>query len=296
MKKYIFIGSLKFSALCLDALLKAGVNIISILCLNKEAALFNSDYCDFKDVANKFKRKIYYFKNIAYEADYIRSLEPDFIFVLGFSQLIPEDILSIPAIGTVGCHAALLPYNRGRHPIIWAIANGLKKSGVTLFWMNKEIDAGDILDQQEFLISEKDDAGSVYRKVTALVIKMLKKNIPLLEKGVAGRIKQDHSKANYWRRRSQEDGRIDWRMSSQRIYDLIRALSFPYLGAHFVYKGKKHLVWSARICGGAVRFLNLEPGRVISIKGLKITIKTGDGAIEIIKHEINALPAVGACL
>ena len=83
------------------------------------------------------------------------------IFVLGLSQIIPGSILEIPTIGCIGSHPALLPENRGRHPIIWAIANGLKKSEITLFWIDEGIDSGDIWAQKELEISTESDAATV---------------------------------------------------------------------------------------------------------------------------------------
>lgn len=295
MKRYIFIGSVEYSAHCLRTLIEMNINIVDIMCPYKEVSKFNSDYFDLGVVASKYEKNIYYFKNIKDESQHIKKLKPDVIFVLGLSQIIPEQVLEIPTIGCIGSHPALLPQNRGRHPIIWAIANGLGKSGITLFWIDKGIDSGDIWDQREFDISDEDDAATVYKKVKRLSMEMLKENIHDLENGKINRMKQDSEKANYWRKRTPKDGEIDWRMSSKRIFDLVRALTIPYIGAHCICKNKEVKIWKVeKILDKDVdEYSNIEPGKVISLENNHFTIKTGDGLVKIINHEFEELPDVG---
>lgn len=292
-KRYIFIGSVEYSAYCLKALLEMGINIVDIMCPIREASKFNSDYYDLGNVAKDFGRGVYYFKKIGNEIEHIKEKNPDVIFVLGLSQIAPSEILKIPTIGCIGSHPALLPQNRGRHPIIWAIANGLKKSGITLFWMDEGIDSGDIWGQEEFEIADEEDAATIYEKVKELSVKIIRDNISDLEKGIVRKIRQDYSKANYWRKRTKKDGEIDWRMSSKRIYDLVRALTKPYVGVHCVYNDREIKVWKTKIVANAGEYTNLEPGKVISANNSFIRVKTGDGMIEILEHCFNPLPKEG---
>lgn len=296
MKRYIFIGSVEYSAYCLRILLEMGINIIDIMCPYKEAARFNNDYFDLGKITKEFKKEIYYFSKIQNEFEHIEKQAPDIIFVLGLSQIIPSQILKIPTIGCIGSHPALLPQNRGRHPIIWAIANGLTKSGITLFWIDEGVDSGDIWVQKEFDIDISDDALSVYKKVAKLSIEILRENIPQLERGIIKKIKQDDKRANYWRKRTYKDGEIDWRMSNKRIYDLIRALTKPYVGAHCIYKGKEIKIWKSRIIEESETYENIEPGKVISVNYPRLTIKTGDRILEIMEHSFDPLPEVGEYL
>lgn len=295
MNRYLFIGSVEYSAHCLKALLEMGTNITAIMCPYEEAARFNSDYYDLGKVAVDFGKRVHYFNKISEEKDFIRREYPDVIFILGLSQIIPEKILSIPKIGCIGSHPSLLPQNRGRHPIIWAIANGLEKSGISLFWMDEGVDSGDIWGQKEFNIDMLDNASTVYRRIERLSAEILKENIPDLEKGVVKKIRQNSSLANYWRKRVKVDGQIDWRMSSKRIYDLVRALTMPYPGAHCLLRDREHKIWKTAIVEDAEKFQHLEPGRVISTQP-RLRIKTGDGAIDILEHDIHPRPDVGDCL
>lgn len=292
MKRYLFIGALENSKHCLRTLFEAGIDVVGIMCLHVEAAKFNSDYCDLGETVKEFGKPVHYFYKIKDEFEYIKAQKPDIIFVLGLSQIIPKEILEIPTIGCLGIHPTLLPANRGRHPIIWALANGLTKSGVTLFWLDEGVDTGDIWVQESFEITSEDDARSVYDRVTRLSIKLLKQNISDLEKGIITRIKQDSSQANSWRKRDKKDGEIDWRMSSKRIYDLTRALARPYPGVHCLYKGKECKVWKIEITDPSEQYKNLEPGKILALDGRQIKVKTGDGLIVLIDHELDPLPQI----
>lgn len=296
MKRYLFIGSVAYSAGCLKAMLEMGINFAAIMCAKKGVCGLNSDYADLGPVAAAYGKEVYYFGRIADETEYICSKKADIIFVLGLSQIIPAEILRAAAIGCIGSHPALLPQNRGRHPIVWAIVNGLKKSGVTLFWLDAGVDSGDIWAQREFAITEEDTARSIYTKATELTVDILKQKIPELEKGVICRTAQNHAQANYWRRRTGKDAEIDWRMSSERIHNLVRGLSRPYVGAHCVAQGKKCPVWQTRILPPDVRLGNIEPGKVIAVQGKKLTVKTGDGLLELVEHNLSNIPQAGEYL
>ncbi len=296
MKRYLFIGSVAYSAGCLEAMLKMEMNIAGIMCPEKSVCAFNSDYTDLGPVAAAYGKDVYYFGRIADEREYIYSRKADIIFVLGLSQIIPQEILRAAAIGCIGSHPALLPQNRGRHPIVWALVNGLKKSGVTLFWINERVDSGDIWAQREFVITEEDNAQSIYTKATELTVDILKQKIPELERDVIYRTAQDHTQANYWRKRTEQDGEIDWRMSSERIHNLVRGLSRPYPGAHCVVQGKKCPVWQTRILPSDVQLSNIEPGKIIAVQGRKLTVKTGDGLIELCEHNLADIPQPGEYL
>ena len=101
--------------------------------------------------------------------------------------------------------------------------------------MDEGADSGDILSQKIISISDEDDALSLYNKVINTAKGQLEEFIPALQNNSYQRLPQDHSLANYWRKRTYKDGEIDWRMSLRNIYNLVRALTRPYVGAHFIY-------------------------------------------------------------
>ncbi len=296
MNRYIFIGSVVYSAYCLRALLEMKVNIVDIMCPYKETARFNTDYNDLGDVARAFGKDVTYFNKIIDQEEHIKEIGPDIIFVLGLSQIIPDNILEIPTIGCIGSHPALLPQNRGRHPIIWALANGLKISGITLFWIDKGVDSGDIWGQKSFDIDISDDAMSVYKKVIKFTIEILEENIRDLENRKICRTKQNEKNANYWRKRLPKDGEVDWRMSSKRIYDLVRALVNPYVGANFKYKAKDVKVWKVEIVESDEDVEKIEPGKVLRVQDNSFCVKSGNGIVRIVEHDAEAVPGLGEYL
>ena len=222
--------------------------------------------------------------------EWISDLAPDIIFCFGWSQLIKQPLLSIAPLGVLGYHPAAIPANRGRHPLIWALVLGLKESASTFFFMDEGADSGDILSQQRLPIHDSDDAGILYKRMTQTALKQIEKFVPILASGSFKRIPQDHSKANYWRKRSRLDGQIDWRMPAQSIHNLVRGLAKPYVGAHFVYNSNDVKVWLSEPVQEAT--LNIEPGKILTVDALGIVVKAGIDAVQLvhIEPQVNLSP------
>jgi methionyl-tRNA formyltransferase len=292
--KILFIGAVEFSYKTLQKLVELKTNIVGV-CTKKESN-FNSDFYDLSKICEGDGIPYKYVKDINSKEniEWIKNLKPDIIFCFGWSNLIKKEILSIPSLGVIGYHPAALPQNRGRHPLIWTLALGLEKSASTFFFMDEDADSGDILSQKEFNIDYKDDARSLYNKVTNLALEQIEEFLAQLQNNTFKKIKQDELKANYWRKRNKEDGKIDFRMSRRAIYNLVRALTHPYIGAHLIYKGEEIKVW--RVKEEKCNLKNIEPGKVLDIQDNKILVKTYDNAIWLIDHEFNEIPKVGEYL
>jgi len=292
--KIVFIGTVEFSLKILKKLIDLNANIVGVC--TKEKSNFNADYADLTLICKKNNIPYRYVNDINEKEniEWIKSLNPDIIFCFGWSSLIKKELLNLPQMGVVGYHPAKLPQNRGRHPLIWALTLGLEKSASTFFFMDEGADSGDILSQVEFEIDYKDDAKSLYNKVTDIALKQIEDFLPKLENKSYKRIKQDHSKANYWRKRTKKDGEIDFRMSSRAIYNLVRALTKPYVGAHLVYKEKEIKIW--RVEEVECNLKNIEPGKILEVKDSKILVKCFDNAIRILEHEFDEIPKVGEYL
>lgn len=197
-------------------------------------------------------------------------------------------------MGVIGYHPASLPQNRGRHPLIWALVLGLNQSGSTFFFMQEGADDGDILSQKEFEILYEDDAKSLYNKVSKIALNQIEDFLPKLQNNSFQRIKQNHDKSNIWRKRGKADGKIDFRMTSNAIYNLVRALTKPYVGAHIEYKGQEISIWKVE----EINFdkNNIEFGKILENDEKTIVVKTYDKAIKIIEHDFKELPKVGEYL
>jgi len=292
--KILFIGTVEFSLKALEKLVLLNANIIGVC--TKEASSTNSDYADLAPVciANRIPYKHIQDINSQVSIEWIQTLNPDIIFCFGWSALIKRELLGLTSMGVVGYHPAKLPQNRGRHPLIWAIALGLTESASTFFFMNEGADDGNILSQEIFEITCKDDAGTVYQKVIDMALLQIEDFLPKLQDGTYQVKKQDHSKANVWRKRGKKDGLIDFRMSSHAVYNLVRSLTKPYIGAHLEFKYESISIWKVE----EIKYdkTNIEPGKILAVEGHAITVKTYDGAIRLVEHEFRELPKVGEYL
>lgn len=292
--KIVFIGTVNFSKKMLEKLIYMGVDIVGVC--TKQKSDFNADYVELAPICIENNIPYQYVEDINSDESlrWIERQNPEVIFCFGWSSLIKEPLLMLPAMGVVGYHPAKLPKNRGRHPIIWAIALGLKSSASTFFFMEQGTDDGDILSQVDFDILDTDDAQSLYDKITNIAIEQLIRFVPQLENNTFSRIKQNHLKANIWRKRTKGDGRIDFRMTSSAIYNLIRALTKPYPGAHIEYQGKDIIVWKAEKSDYVGK--NIEPGKILEVSDNTILVKTDDNAIRLMTHEFDILPVAGEYL
>lgn len=295
--KIVFVGAVDFSRHCLQQVLDCDGNVVAVLTLAREDAGFHSDCANLSDVAMQHGVTVHRIKKIndPKSIELIRSLKPDVIFVFGWSQLISKRILDIPPLGCIGTHPALLPRNRGRHPIVWALVEGLIESGLTFFYVDEGTDSGDILWQKSFPITLEDDAGSLYEKIKVLASEAIREFLPQLERGTARRIPQDHSQATYWRKRSEKDGEIHWIGSTMKIYNLIRALARPYVGAHTYINNQKMLIWRARIPQKPLPpvAMDVQPGIIFARIDVGFDVRTGDGYLTVLEYEPSGKGSLG---
>lgn len=282
--KIIYIGCVESSYFFLEALLEAGANVIGVI--TKKNSKYNSDFKDISPICKKYDIPIFYTQNINDNDTYnfIEKNNPDMIYCFGWSQLLNEKILRAVPNGIVGFHPAALPNNRGRHPIIWALVLGLKETASTFFMIEKEPDSGGIVSQEKIIIEYDDDAATLMEKIITSGKKQVVELWDKFEKNNIQYIEQDKNEGNYWRKRGKSDGLIDWRMSSKSIYNLVRALTKPYVGAHFLYGSKEVKVWKVEEVIGH-DYSNIEPGKVLECDKEKVIVKVGDNCIKLVEYD-----------
>ena len=192
----------------------------------------------------------------------VAQYQPELMVVLGWSEILPQRILEVPTIGTIGTHAALLPHNRGSAPINWALIHGEEVTGNTMMWLDKDVDTGDIVDQMAFPITVFDTCKTLYDQVAQTNADMLVKLIAQLKAGNKPvlPIANDTDEPILPRRRP-KDGLMNWDQPVRKLYDFVRALTVPYPGAFTFLDGKKWLIWEAAClpvsAGGA------KPGTIL---------------------------------
>ena len=194
--------------------------------------------------------------------------------------------MDIPQYGAVNFHGSLLPKYRGRCPVNWQLLNGETKGGVTLHYMVKRPDAGDIIAQKEFPITETDTPLSVYSKLENSGRILLDENINAIITGKCDRTPQDDSIATYYGGRKPDDGIICWQWSTEKIYNLIRAVTKPYPGAFTYYNNIKLIIWMASKCTISLSDSFVAIGTVHIYDGDHF-VKTGDGWLKLQKIEFN---------
>lgn len=292
--KIFFIGTVSLSEKALQKLIFLDADIVGVA--TKSRSGFNADHVDLSMLCEQHNIPWKYVKDInaPHILEWIGTLSPEVIFCFGWSSLIKKDLLSLPELGVIGFHATALPYNRGRHSLIWTLFLGLDKGASTFFFMEEGADDGDILSQKQYDIEYEDDAASGYLKIEKNALEQIEEFLPKLNNRSYTRIPQDHSKGNVWRKRGMKDGEIDFRMSSFAIYNLVRALTRPYVGAHLFYKDEEIKIW--KVLEEDYPYKNIEPGKVLESGGSGVLIKAYDRAIRIIEHEFNDLPKEGEYL
>jgi methionyl-tRNA formyltransferase len=204
---------------------------------------------------------------------------PDLMLVVSWRYLIPPEVYQQPRLGSFVFHDSLLPAYRGFSPTVWAVINGEDHTGVTLFEMAEDVDSGDIVDQEHVPIAPDETIADVMEHVTRTYLTLLERNLSALLDGTAPRHPQDHNSATFTCKRNPEDNRINWTASTQQIYDLIRATTYPYTAAYTYLKGKRLRIWSAERLPKR-RYIGSIPGRVVEFHANKgAVVLTGDGRL-----------------
>lgn len=254
--RVVFLGCTKFSEEILLHLLDQGVEVVAICSIPEyfninysEEPVKNTNYSDLSAYAAQLGVPHFEVNSVKGQrmSDYhaeLEKLNPDVILTMGWYYMLGKKTRSIAKFGAWGIHASLLPKYAGGAPLVWAIIEGEKETGVTLFKFDDGVDDGDIISQVKFPIELNDTIKEVYAKATKASKEILSKT---LVSGDFSFSPQDKSKIQVYPQRSPRDGEIDWTWEPERIYNFIRAQSKPYPGAWTTIGDKKVTIWSANI-------------------------------------------------
>lgn len=248
--RIIFMGTPEFAVASLDALVKAGCNIVAVITApdkpgGRGMQLQQSAVKKYAVENSLHVLQPEKLKNPDFLEE-LRSLKADLQIVVAF-RMLPEVVWNMPPMGSVNLHGSLLPEYRGAAPINWAVINGEKETGVTTFKLKQEIDTGDILLQESFPIAEEDDAGAVHDRMKDMGAALLLKTI----KGLAdGSIKDrpqatgNNQTVKHAPKIFTETCKIDFEKTTAEVYNLIRGLS-PYPAAFTFLNEKKLKIFKA---------------------------------------------------
>lgn len=207
----------------------------------------------------------------------LKNLNPDIIVVVAFGQILPKQVLDIPAFGCVNIHASLLPRYRGAAPIQWAVIDGEKESGVTTMMMDEGLDTGDMLEKASVVLSPDETGGSLHDKLSAMGAELILSTLSKIEDGTITRTPQTDENTCYARMLKKSMGDIDWTMDAVSIERLIRGLN-PWPSAYTRWNQKTLKIWKAEALKDEYEG---TCGEVVYRDKNAIYVKTGRGTLSL---------------
>ncbi len=278
--KVIFMGTPKIAAVCLAAILEhKDIDVVAVVCQPDKPTGRHKEiiFSPVKQLALDHNIPILQDAKVSNLYEKIKELNPDLIFTCAFGQFIPSNILELPQYKCVNLHASLLPKLRGGAPIQWAIINQEKTTGFSLMYMDKKMDAGNIIKQYPINIDPQETYASLYDKLCVLAGDILSKDFKLLFDKNLKSIVQDESKVTFGYNITRDDEKINWRKSNLEVDALIRGLyNVPI--AYTTYEDQIIKIHKAT---PVQSYANAAPGSIISLTNKEMIVACGQNAIKL---------------
>jgi methionyl-tRNA formyltransferase len=241
-----------------------------------------------KKIAKDYNIKFVTNKNINSREfyDFANSFKSQLFVSMSFNQIFQDNMIDIPPLGIINCHAGKLPFYRGRNVLNWALINDEKEFGITVHYIDRSIDTGDIILQTSHPISDEDDYSSLLDRSFVYCADNLYRAIKLIHKGEVKRIPQSEidKKGSYCKRRKVGDEWVDWHQSSRKIFNFIRGISTPGPNAQSMINNKIIRIVKADLLKVSVPIGELDPpGTIIDSGDSFFVVKTIDGSIRVTK-------------
>lgn len=289
-ERIVFMGTASFSLAVLKMLIDNDYHIVGVVTqpdryVGRKKVLTMPDV---KVEALKYDIPVIQPARIKEDYQAIIDLQPDLIITAAYGQIIPQALLDAPRLGCINVHASLLPLYRGGAPVHQAIIDGQDKTGVTIMYMVKKMDAGDMIAQKETSINDEDTVGVLYDRLSDLGAQLLKETLPDVLNGTNAHIPQDESKVTYAPTLSREDERIDWNLSAKQVYNKVRGTN-PWPGSYTTYQGKTVKIWAGQVhhCENAMKHhAHQDNGTIVKIFKDAIGVKVNDGVYLITELQL----------
>lgn len=202
----------------------------------------------------------------------VRELQPELIVVVAYGRILPEELLQVPPLGAINVHSSVLPRYRGAAPINWAVLNGDARTGVSIMYLAKELDAGDVIHCLTTDIDPDEDAQALTARLAELGARALSEALEEIRGGTVVRTVQDHAAATYAPMLDKSLSPIDWSRSARQIHDQVRGL-IPWPCASTEIGGKRVKIYRSAVGGET----DARPGAVIAADKKGIVFACGDG-------------------
>lgn len=279
--RIVFMGTPDFSVPALEALVKAGHDVVGIVTQpDKPKGRGKAvQITPVKEMGLKLGIPVYQPVRAREESfvQLLQEIHPDVMVVIAFGQILPESILKIPPYGCINIHASLLPRYRGAAPLQWAVLDGEKVSGVTTMMMDAGMDTGDMLEKTEVPLSEKETYGSLHDKLSQAGSSLIVSTLEKIQAGTITRIPQKEEDATYTRKITKSMGEIDWSQEAEVIERRIRGLN-PWPSAYTSWNGKTIKLWEADTLPEEYPGVY---GEVVKVERGALLIKTGKGTLSV---------------
>ena len=273
---------------CLVASAEVGAEVVGIVTLPGPIDPDRAGECAFDDVAARLGATLHETRDINAPETLaaVAALDPELIFVVGWSQLVRDEFIALARVGVFGMHPTLLPRHRGRAPIPWAILTGLARTGVTLFEiLDATADSGAIVGQAVVEIEPDETASTLFSRIADAHVELIREFVPRLIAGSAPRTPQDPARASTWHKRVPADGIIDWETRAPYLYDWVRAQTRPYPGAFTFLGDEKVIVWGAQ----PVELAGAAPaGTIVEVRPEGPVVACGEGGLVLEEFQTDA--------
>ncbi len=276
--KIVFMGTPDFACNVLQSLIDNEYNVSLVVSqpdkyVGRKHILTNTPV---KQLAIDNNIEVFQPEKIRSDYQKIVDINPDLIITCAYGQIIPEELINLPRLGCINVHASLLPKYRGGAPIHWAKINGEEKTGVTIMYMDKNMDSGDIISQEELVINNEDTTESLFDKLSILGANLLIKTLPSILENNNDRIKQDETLVSYAYNIKREDERINFDDYGVNIINKIRGLySWPL--ANMEIDGIEYKILNAEFEEKKINSVST----IVEIDKNKFGISCKDGVIYI---------------
>ena len=279
--RIVFMGTPDFAKLPLEYLIKAGHDVAGVFTQpdrpkNRGMKL---SFSPVKEVAMAHGIEVFQPDSLkdGFAAGKLRELGCELVVAVAYGKILPPDILAIPPLGCINIHGSLLPKYRGAAPIQWSVLNGEKETGVTAMYMDKELDAGDILFMEKTAIGDDETSGELYERLKVMGAELLCQTVSAISDGGVSRKPQDHADATFAPMLSKDMSPVDWSESAFNIKCKVRGLN-PWPTATAVLGGKTCKLFSVDISDEKT---SAGAGEIVSAGKLGIKVACADGSVII---------------
>ena len=283
-KKIVFMGTPAIAASILEKLIKNEYNVILVVTQpdKQKDRKGNLLFTKTKEVAVNNNIEVLQLTNIKEEYPSILEYGPDIIITCAYGQIIPQQLIDYPEYGCINVHGSVLPKLRGGAPIHHAIIDGYDKTGITIMYMDKGMDSGDIISTKEIPILDSDNLDSLYEKMTNLGSELLLDTLPSIFNKTNNRIKQDESQVTFGLNITKEEEKIDFNRSARDIFNQIRGLS-SVPGAYCFLDNKRLKIFKSEIINKEYKE---TPGTIVKVEVDGFIVSTKDYGIKILDIQL----------